>query len=367
MSDFEDIDDYLTSESTSEDDMELLQGIPKIKNENYLDETVPNYDEETFFMHFRIGRQHVIRFAEQFENSNHYKTQSGLHGKISSLHQVIIFIWFLGHQTSSFRDVADRFNISISSLHRIITRVTIFFSNLSPQIITWPNENEKQEIEHHFRDQGFPHVIGAIDGCHIKIDKPQTDPESFINRKGFYSIHMQVVCDHIRKIRDVFIGYPGSVHDARVFRNSPLCANLAEMCGQYVLLGDSAYPLKANLLVPFKDRGQLTERQVNYNIQLAKNRYIIEHTFGVLKQKFRQLYHIKLRNIQTIVHLIRAACVIHNVCISDEFQIDENDLIENMIALPEHPQIDDDEEEEIDVNVRRVRDNFVNTLRIQRN
>ncbi|KAJ8953818.1 hypothetical protein NQ318_006666 [Aromia moschata] len=147
---------------------------------------------------------------------------------------------------------------------------------------------------------------------------------------------MQVVCDHIRKIRDVFIGYPGSVHDARVFRNSPLCANLAEMCGQYVLLGDSAYPLKA-LLVPFKDRGQLTERQINYNIQLAK-KSINHRTY---------IWCIKTEISAVVSHKVEEYS---NNCSSntrgfDEFQIDENYLIENMIALPEHPQINDDEEE----------------------
>lgn len=142
---------------------------------------------------------------------------------------------------------------------------------------------------------------------------------------------MQAVCDHRRRIRDVFIGYPGSVHDARVFRNSPLSTNLQRMCGRYFLLGDSAYPLKSNLLVPFKDRGQLTPRQLNFNLQLSKNRYVIEHTFGILKQKFRQLYHIKLRNMQYIVHFIRAACVLHNVCIDDEVDFENIDQEENVL------------------------------------
>lgn len=32
------------------------------------------------------------------------------------------------------------------------------------------------------------------------------------------------------KFLDVFIGYPGSVHDARVFKNSPLRNTLHELC-----------------------------------------------------------------------------------------------------------------------------------------
>lgn len=54
----------------------------------------------------------------------------------------------------------------------------------------WADENEKTVIEQHFRENGFTGVIGAIDGCHIKIDKPNNDPDSYINRKGYYSIQV---------------------------------------------------------------------------------------------------------------------------------------------------------------------------------
>lgn len=66
-------------------------------------------------------------------------------------------------------------------------------SNLSPQIITWPDENEKKIIEEHFLNNGFPNVIGAIDGTHIKIDKPERDAESYINRKGYYSVQVSII------------------------------------------------------------------------------------------------------------------------------------------------------------------------------
>jgi len=94
-------------------------------------------------------------------------------------------MWFVGHQNASFRDAADRFNITLSSLHRIIERLTYFLSNYSPLIMS-KNENQKKA----FRENGFPMAKGAIDGCHIEIDKPDKDPDSYINRKGYYSIQV---------------------------------------------------------------------------------------------------------------------------------------------------------------------------------
>ncbi|CAH1380903.1 unnamed protein product, partial [Tenebrio molitor] len=126
--------------------------------------------------------------------------------------------------------------------------------------------------EEHFRENGFPGVIGTIDGSHIKIDKPSDDPESYMNRKGYYSIQIQGVCDHQAQIRDVFLGFPGSVHDSRVLRCSPLFDSLAEKCQNFYLLGDSGYPVLPHLLTPFKDRGQLSRAQINYNGKLSSNR-----------------------------------------------------------------------------------------------
>lgn len=72
---------------------------------------------------------------------------------------------------------------------------------------------------------------GAIDGSHIRIDKPVEDPDSYINRKQYFSIHVQGTVNHDMKFIDVFIGYPGSVHDARVLKNSTLYNDLHNLCG----------------------------------------------------------------------------------------------------------------------------------------
>jgi hypothetical protein len=71
---------------------------------------------------------------------------------------------------------------------------------------------------------------GLIDGSHVRIDKPGEDPESYINRKKYFSVQLQAVVNEKGKFIDVFIGYPGSVHDARVFRNSPIYAELPNLC-----------------------------------------------------------------------------------------------------------------------------------------
>ena len=46
-----------------------------------------------------------------------------------------------------------------------------------------------------FENRGFPQCVGAIDGTHIPIITPKENPEDYFNRKHFYSINVQAICD----------------------------------------------------------------------------------------------------------------------------------------------------------------------------
>lgn len=76
----------------------------------------------------------------------------------------------------------------------------------------------------------FFSVVGSIDGSHIRLDKPFEDPVAYINKKHYFSVHMQGVVNEDGKFLDVLIGYPGSVHDARVFANSSFVEDLPALC-----------------------------------------------------------------------------------------------------------------------------------------
>ncbi|KAF2884499.1 hypothetical protein ILUMI_21673 [Ignelater luminosus] len=171
-----------------------------------------------------------------------------------------------------------------------------FLSSLAADIIKPPSVAEKEQTTaFYYHKAGIPNVIGCIDGSHIEIDKPTERSVDYINRKGYHSIVLQGLCNEHLNFIDIFIGYPGSVHDARVFRNSSLYSKLQTVCGDKYILGDSAYPQSPQLLTPYKDNGHLTAAQKYFNKKLSTCRVDIEHVFGLCKQRFRQLYHVKLR------------------------------------------------------------------------
>lgn len=188
-----------TSSSFSDSD-DYMYRFPKTRNEHYIQNTVMAYSNHEFFEHFHISRAVTNSLVEKFGNSRYFSYKVGEFGKISALEYVIIFLWFAGHEAASYRDVSDRFDISLSSLRKIVIKMTYFLSNLSNEMIQWPDLNERVTIERNFRQKGFPGVIGAIDGSHVKIDKPTEDPDSYLNRKHFYSIHVSTFYTYLCKM-----------------------------------------------------------------------------------------------------------------------------------------------------------------------
>ena len=95
--------------------------------------------------------------------------------------------------------------------------------HLLPQYVQIPNGDRLKEIVEGFETfWGFPQAVGAIDGSHIPIIRPDESASDYYNRKGYYSIIMQAMVDFRGLFMDVYIGWPGKVHDARVFVNSSL-------------------------------------------------------------------------------------------------------------------------------------------------
>lgn len=131
---------------------------------------------------------------------------------------------------------------------------------------------------------------------------------------------------------DPSTGSPGSLHDARVYRHGRLCAvlNSGDLNQDVHLLGNSAYPLKMNLLVPYCDNGHVTEKQRRYNCMHSLSRCAIERAFGLLKGKFRRLRYLDVCTLSAVPNVVVAAYVLHNFIMQTEcddvsMQIGEDD------------------------------------------
>ena len=90
-------------------------------------------------------------------------------------------------------------------------------THLLSQYIYIPKGEKLKKIVEGFETHWvFPQAAGAIDGSHIPIIRPDESASDYYNRKGYYSIIMQAVVDFRGLFMDMYIGWPGKLHDARV-------------------------------------------------------------------------------------------------------------------------------------------------------
>jgi len=238
------------------------------------------------------------------------------------------FLWLMGN-TESFRSVADRFDMSKSSLHLCVTNVADALFQLVVQEIVFPTDiSVLHAVTRTF--EKFPGVIGCVDGTYIPmIGKSGPQRDAYICRKGFPALHAQIVCDNSLRILDITTGHPGSVHDARVFRNSGVYQHLQNVPSGFHLLGDSAYPLERFVMTPYKDNGHLTAEQKKYNAVHSSSRCCVERCIGLLKGKFRRLKNFDAKDDVLMCKLIVAAAVVHNIILSTEGVEAEDISVEN--------------------------------------
>jgi predicted DNA-binding protein YlxM (UPF0122 family) len=71
--------------------------------------------------------------------------------KISSRRAVYMIVWYLAN-TNTFREVADRFNVSKSSAHRVISTIVSYLMREASKYIYWPNQNGRKIIKNGFKN-----------------------------------------------------------------------------------------------------------------------------------------------------------------------------------------------------------------------
>lgn len=249
---------------------------------------------------------------------------------------------------SIFRSVAKKFGMSRSTLHKCVRRVVEQITSLTTQLICWPSREEREAIKRQTIPFGnIPGVVGAIDGIFVPIKAPSENAQAYNNRKCFHSITLQAICDSKRRFRDIFTGYPSSVGDARIFRNSDFFKaavnNMHDFFSENeVILGDKAYPPLRWCIPPYIDRGNLQRRERNFNTQHAKTRQIIERAFALLFGRFRRLKYLDMSRVDLIPEVILACCVLHNVCLMFPDEMLQNYEVDGQAFV-----IEDDEHDNV--------------------
>jgi len=219
----------------------------------------------------------------------------------------------------------DFIGVHKSTASSIVKLVSHEIALLRPQFVNFPNnERETKQVKQDFYNiSKFPMVIDALDCTHVKIRSPfGDDAEMYRNRKGFFSINVQTICDANLKIQDIVDRWPASSHESTIFNNSIIRGKFerGEM-QNCVLVADSGYTQPDFAMTLVGNPGTLinpasgitAEAVDKYNESLIRTRNIVESSYGVWKRRFPILatgINVKITSSQSI---IVSTAVLHNI------------------------------------------------------
>ena len=225
------------------------------------------------------------------------KQTTQLRHPVSVDRRMAVTLWRLATNIE-YRTLSQLFGIGISTVGTIVNETCdVISKRLLKKYVCIPQGQHMRENVNGFDAiWGFPQVAGAIDGSHIPIIRPKQSASDYYNQKGYYSIILRGLVDFRGLFIDVYIGWPGKVHDARVFANSNVYAkgstgtlfpdwkrNLLGVDVPLVIFGDPAYPAMPWLMKPYPENEHTPADKKQFNYRQSRARMVVENAFGRLK------------------------------------------------------------------------------------
>lgn len=142
------LDDFEVKRSEvldKDDDIMLFNVVSSYMRRNlnrvrdYFEGMIPLYFPDEFKGHFRMTRETCEPFTRAVMPTGRIPLGNGSgRAAIPPTKQVLAFLWCMANQEPA-QAVADRFDITLSSVDRVLKRVSQEAIDLSGQFIRWPN------------------------------------------------------------------------------------------------------------------------------------------------------------------------------------------------------------------------------------
>jgi hypothetical protein len=244
----------------------------------------------------------------------------------------------------SFTELHFSHRIGLSTIRKIVEDVcTAIWDIMRAECFPELTTEAWLSIAEGFQQRAnFPHVIGAIDGKHVRVYKPSLTGSLYYNYKHFFSILLLAICDSNYKFIFIDVGAYGKCSDSTVFQNSIFYKKLREFNLNipkesnipgvpndlpYFFIGDEAFSISEHILRPYPGTNlNFTKRIFNY--RLSRARRYIECAFGMLTHKWRIFQRPLDVNVNLAIKIIKACCLLHNF-VRERHGVNFNEIVFN--------------------------------------
>ena len=289
-------------------------------------------DAKEFKFHFRVTRACFWELVLLIKNHDAFKnSRADGRGKAPkpAEENLLVLLKHFGCEGNAASSISlgNFFGISVGAVDVCKDAALEALLSLEGNTHSWPSAEERRHVSTRIKDKHlFPDCVGLTDGTLLPLQfRPLLHGENCLSRKKFHAVVMLVVCDDNARTLHCHVGWPGSVHDDRVWRTCNLF-NKSEVVfsPREHSLGDSAFAASAIVMPPFKSTAGISppSNETAFNTLLAKPRVKSEHCIGILKGRFPFLKGIRLRlgnrlHMKRLIDHVRGAVVLHNFLINE--------------------------------------------------
>ena len=160
----------------------------------------------------------------------------------------------------SYLDICDIHHITEPTFFRVKSRTLVALDFALQDEIRFPStEDERRDTASGFEVKTggvMKGCLGALDGLAVKIKEPSLfdcpNPTSYRNRKGFFAVLVQAICDSKRLFTFASVECQGSCHDSTAFDATSFSRCIQSLVPfGYWIAADDAYACSEQVITPF--------------------------------------------------------------------------------------------------------------------
>lgn len=273
----------------------LEHRVPLVPGLEWVERKLANRD--SCYKMFRMSPTMFHQLHDLLKDSYDVKSSA----KSSSIEALGMFLWIVG-SPQSVRQAEDRFERSLGTVHNNFDKVLECVVKLAAGIIK-PRDPKSRTMHGRLQNPRFSpffnNCIGAIDGTHIQAVVPNNLVVQYTCRKNITTQNVIAVCDFDMRFTFVLAGWPGYVHDMRVFNDvmTKWSHEFPHPPTDKFYVVDSGYSNRLGYLAPYKgtkyhlpeyrDGPEPEGKKEIFNFTHSSLRNVIERSFGLLKMKWR--------------------------------------------------------------------------------
>ncbi|XP_075755887.1 uncharacterized protein LOC142818605 [Pelodiscus sinensis] len=158
-----------------------------------------HWEDRQWTQNFRMKRDTFLELCECLTPALR-RRDTRMRPAIPLQKRVAIALWKLS-TPDSYRSVGNQFGVGRSTVGAVLMQVVKAINRvLLCRVVRLTNPDA---VIRGFGALGFPNCRGAIDGTHIPIHAPEHQASRYVNRKGYFSVILQAVCDHRGQFTDI--------------------------------------------------------------------------------------------------------------------------------------------------------------------